>query len=561
MPYDPCAGIAPIAAASPTPTAIEHDAVVRGFLVCARKVILETVRPASEAFQFFKIFSNGPAGDHSSPPTLRKSFSDDDLVELRRLSLLRKSGHEEAQKKIFAALALRRNSLEKKAPTIARLRGLLTLSNFVYSLDVEPNDVAIAFARALESANILPARTVSEVPSSLLYPYAFLTLALTAPGSEMAELTEEQNPFVYLDDLRTDLAGQDTWIEGVTRYYAHFRDLDNPGWEAETKPAPTKVTETPVRVAVLDSGFDYVQFPEIARYLSKNGSYDFGDDDSDPYLPALGTHGHGTGTAATLLTLLAHYSPALLLQDRFQLLGWKYATLRSFLGGPPGFDSDTWINHPEAVVAPAISASLALKDPSSNIDLAIFPDVVSVSLNFQTLPWIRDLKDSELLNRLPWLWVMAAGNFGVDVATTENACFLDLDEATRPSDSTVCVGALTRGILDDRIAGYSNFGDQVDVYTYDQFIQHCPSGTSCATPAIAFLAAQVKAARPELRSSDIKSILLTSATLRELPVEAPAGKLPVTRVVRVLDPTTDLPHILAETKKFKIQKKEGIQKK
>ena len=107
-----------------------------------------------------------------------------------------------------------------------------------------------------------------------------------------------------------------------------------------------------------------------------------------------------------------------------------------------------------------------------------------MSMGFKTYEYMKIAeKENVLLEADQWLWVIAAGNAGTDVSAEESVgCFNDVPEDFRPDSRILCIGAVVPGNDGDKekdeIAGYSNFGERVDVFTYQSFNERCAAGTS-----------------------------------------------------------------------------------
>ena len=111
-----------------------------------------------------------------------------------------------------------------------------------------------------------------------------------------------------------DLGGPAAYVSAVREVYKQLRDSDNPAMPAHPAPAADAV-----RIAVMDTGIDFVRFPELALFLGsgKNGqiaSADFADSDLTPFLVDNDRFHHGTGTTASVLTIMAHYAPETLIE-------------------------------------------------------------------------------------------------------------------------------------------------------------------------------------------------------------------------------------------------------
>jgi subtilisin family serine protease len=134
---------------------------------------------------------------------------------------------------------------------------------------------------------------------------------------------------------------------------------------------------------------------------------------------------------------------------------------------------------------------------------------------------------------------MAAGNEGVQADTDKvPVCLSDVPADKRVDNRILCVGALRHDILADKIAGYSNFGDRVDVYAYESYIDLCPNGTSCSTPAVSGAAAAVAAQYPDLSPEEIKAVLVESAETRTLEVDETTAPKPQGQLIETVQNDT-----------------------
>ena len=99
----------------------------------------------------------------------------------------------------------------------------------------------------------------------------------------------------------------------------------------------------------------------------------------------------------------------------------------------------------------------------------------------------------------------------------------------------------------------------MDVYSYETYNHYlCPSGTSCATPAVAAAATAIKAKYPSLSPEEVKQAIVNASEERVLPVEGvdvshpdiallvEAGLIQKERKVRFFDPETMMNQALEE---------------
>jgi hypothetical protein len=366
--------------------------------------------------------------------------------------------------------------------------------------------LALALVPTQETGEALPNwRTPAEPPFGLV-------ARLDAEGSGRSR------------EFRTD------WLEN----YRNYRDLDQP--ELPVHPAPHPEA---VHVAFIDTGVDWREHPELGEYLGLGregelSQYDFADGDENPWAPAVGDLGHGSGVMATLLTLIAHQEPRLLEERRLDMALWKTASIRSLLavGADPDlrrFDLRQELSYMQAFVEAG-----ALSEERSRVT----PDIVSISSSFplRRVTSLHGLQPSFKSN--PWVWVMAAGNGGRELnpEAGDPSCMGDLPGELKPASRLICVGALKRGILRDSISKYSNYGPLVDLYTFESFSGLCPSGTSCSTPAISAALAMLKARYRTLSPEQLKQVVLEASAEKAVEQEVNGQKRSVR--VRVFDPTS-----------------------
>ena len=282
---------------------------------------------------------------------------------------------------------------------------------------------------------------------------------------------------------------------------------------------------------------------------SELASKDFADLDNSAWVPALGGLAHGSGTMATVVTIAAHYAPEVIRERKIDVAMWKEGTIRSILSGSMGeglhyFDLRGTYTLQQAILDRVTAASEGR---------GVAADIVSVSIRFPTWGIINRDGLRDTLLKAPWLWVMAAGNSGTDMGQEKRTCFEDVPREMRKDENIMCVGALEQGVVQDRIASYSNYGARVDVYAFESYISHCPNGTSCSTPAITGAAAVLKARFPSLTPAQLKQAIVAAAEERTLPVAddmgarmAGSSHTPQMRTVKVFDPITMLPRALAQ---------------
>jgi hypothetical protein len=497
---------------------------------------------------------------------LRSRFEDRELDELVRLAHRVQDRLVKAEAVFDAAVDAHRAVVEHYARLSDRYRVLLALRDT--SGDTTGNETASKIAEILGKSGLGVPRDFKSFPVSALHPW---TLVAVTPdeGHEADRLNDPlENPFKVVIHAFADLGGPLEMVSRQRKHYAELRDHDNPTMPSHPAPA-----EGAVRVAVVDTGIDFVKYPELGEFLSSGqggamASVDYADGDLNPYLPSQGIDSHGSGTSASILTVLSHAAPEVLRARKLDLAMLKANTIRDQLASP-FMGVSSWQNRmaiEEALITQATDPSVTVK-----------PQIVSISAIFALQKFLKNAGREDAVLNAPWLWVMAAGNAGVPVESSPApACLNDVPREKRVDARIVCVGALKRGILQDKIAGYSDFGDRVDVYAYESYINLCPNGTSCSTPAISGAAAAVAARYPELSPERIKEVLVESAEERTLdvdsqgtpaaslagsgsggalasllefwsngdvPVGAPVGPA-LTRTVRVLDPLTMMSRVM-----------------
>ena len=196
---------------------------------------------------------------------------------------------------------------------------------------------------------------------------------------------------------------------------------------------------------------------------------------------------------------------------------------------------------------------------SGDLGIGAVPQIVSASVTFDLAPFLTKIGREDLLLGAPWLWIMAAGNQRINLDHGRGkspACLGDIQPINRNDERILCVGAVKKGVEPsvDQIARYSNTGSRVEIYTYDTFTDMCPTGTSCATPAITAAAAAVVAAVPGLSAEQVKLSILNASDERELEIET--GSSGVTDAsapklrIKFFNPLTMTTRAIGEAKKL-----------
>jgi hypothetical protein len=476
---------------------------------------------------------------------IRNSLSERDLDELVRLASRRLRALSVAEAQIFTVVDAHRALVDHFAAFNNRYALLAKLRDSVQAGVTDPDgkQTLSAILPILTDAQMQVPAQLDQISASYLHPMALLAITPQKGGeSEMLEPVAG-NPLTHIRRLLGDLGGSPELVSAQRKLYNQLKDADNP-------PVPEHPTASlgAARVAVLDTGVDYLQYPALSVFLSSGGegalsSYDFADHDSNPYLKAWGGDAHGSGTTASVLTVLAHYAPEVLAERKLDLAVWKTSTVRSYLAYP--YMEDTVWQSRMAIQDALILSATAPPE-------TVKPQVVSISAVFFLERYLQSSGKTDAVLRAPWLWVMAAGNGGVELEKSAMpACLDDVPSHRRVDSRILCVGALKRGILEDAIAKYSNFGERVDVYAYETYHELCPNGTSCATPAVTAAAAALVAKFPALSLDQVKQVIVQASDERILEVEGPAPQLK--RKIRVFDPATMLGRAFALASQLGVQ--------
>ena len=570
LPIEPPAGVACVAASPIRDGAPEEELIqaLREFAACARDE-LRGAKLLDQAIQYFRVF-NSPAdqpalssrseaeleafflarraeqrlGDRfesvtAKPGSLRASYSNHELDELTLLTERRRSALFDAESRIFAEVAKRQELLRHFAETIDRYEVLLALAEHANVADPNGRAVVEKIVPILKRSGVKVPKLV-ESSYYPIYPYAILAV-VPDPGRELLQLNRlDENPLERARLANMELGGRAADVSFSRSLYSIWRDKDNP-----EPPGHPVAHPDAARVAFIDTGIDYLTFPELGYFLGigKGRSRDFADGDLNPWLPSFREDFlHGSGTLATLLTIISHHAPALLTERKLETDIWKVQSLRQLLSGE-AHDVPLWESRYGVQDAVFSSADLAEKGSSS------VPKIVSVSVSFDLRRFAERLGRHNVLMKAPWLWVMAAGNAGLDVRNARvPACLSDMPAEWRNANRILCVGALLRGIIDDKIASYSSYGDFVDVFAYESYSGLCPNGTSCATPSISAAAAIIAASFPALSAEQIRRVIIDSSDTRTLQVDF--KKIKVERTVRVFDTPTMIGRALQNAAKL-----------
>lgn len=480
--------------------------------------------------------------DHLAPSRrkLRNLYEDRELDEYARLTRRLVARLTAVEDLVYAAVGAHRDVIEYFAPASNRY-GLMLLLHELKTNHATGDESLRRVAQFIESQGMKVPEDLTIYPPSMLHPRIVLAVMPDANRELKALQEPAENPFDIMFNAMAQLAGPDAIVAKQVARYTSLRLVDNPKLPPRQAPDPKAA-----RVAVLDTGVDFIKYPDLAEFLSDSsipgtmGSYDYQDNDRNPWLPALDPESsHGTGVIASILTVISHYAPSVLPARKVDIAVWKTGTIRSQLSYPylgrTAWESRVAI--PEALIHQATDPSVVIK-----------PQIVSISAIFGFNAYLLNSGHPDAVLNAPWLWVMAAGNEGAEIAKQSiPPCLGDVPIHLRREENILCVGALKRGIVHDSIPAYSNFGARVDLYTYESHSELCASGTSCSTPAITGVAAAVQAKYPEFTPDVIKRVLVEASQFRTLRVGAqltPSGQPANVRKVRVLDPSTMMHRVM-----------------
>jgi hypothetical protein len=491
-----------------------------------------------ELTDFFKAKS-APNEEIGLSGSLRTQFENADLTEYLALIARRRLTLTQLESQVYAAMNARKPLIQHYAKKFDRYAVLQAFAETAGDTEGKRTASAIHDALASLHSRVSIPKVLSQVSLvSLLHPYGFVAV-MPDVGSEETPLDPyNESPFEKLTRAAGELAGPDSMVQMTLNQYRNLRD-----WKRGEIPGHSPLSRDAVRVVVMDTGIDYVKLPVLLTFLGNGKNGELASDDlieggKDPWVPAIDVLAHGTGTASTVLTLITKNAPEVMTDDKFDLAIWKTGSVRSLLAGPFG----SWVHWAQdSSIAPSL-----IRKVEEN---AVKPKIVSVSLEFAFQYALQAANKPTIVRDAPWLWVMSAGNSGVDIEAPREGsanCFADVPAENRGDQKLLCVGALVekpdpsgRSVL--KIAGYSNFGKRVDVYTYESFTKLCPSGTSCATPAISAAAAMIAAKFPKLTPAQLKEVIVESAETMNLPVDGTDDDGEDVRTVKVFRPNEMMP--------------------
>lgn len=478
---------------------------------------------------------------------LRTQFSDADLDELSTLAQKRREDLRLVERKVFAAMDAR-PALFSKFGT-----GPNRIDRYAALLSLKKNARDLGGFRTFYDLKKLFAETKSifRIPSDLtsgpgmiglpmIHPYAIGAL-LPDPGKELERLDlEHENPFVRLAEGLEMLGGPIPLVDNPKDLYRKKRDMPVP-----PLPAHAPASDDAVHVAVLDSGVDWLAFPDLGMFLGDGthgqlASVNLGGgvNQSPHSIAAAGKLGHGTGVMASLVTIVSRVAPEILEKRQLDLAMWKDAQDDWLLSYPYPGNSQPF--------SPFYATVYDLLNKVEKKD-EVKPKIVSVSMTFNLWSAAKQFDRKDSFKKAPWLWVMAAGNEGRNLdlkgRSSTASCLEDFPDEYRDDSSILCVGALKEGVLAPKVAAYSNRGARVNVYAYESYFGACPNGTSCSTPAVTAAVAVLAQKYPSLTPAQLKQVIVEAAVERDLKVGYEPGMQPKESVastmkVRVFDPLT-----------------------
>jgi len=131
------------------------------------------------------------------------------------------------------------------------------------------------------------------------------------------------------------------------------------------------------------------------------------------------------------------------------------------------------------------------------------------------------------------LLVHAAGNDSKNLATAENYPTDAPDKLNEIADNVLTIGSSTRHFDENLVSSFSNYGqNNVDIFapgseiysTVPNSEYQMMQGTSMASPAVAGVAALIRAYYPELSASQVKHIIMNTGVKADFDVLLPGGK-------------------------------------
>ncbi len=562
----------------PAASTRQKQAALVSLLFCTHDLLEpadDVTRLAFQHFQFFKLpegqkalsrlslkelaeYLGGHQPDNSLLSRMRQDLSqlararyeDSELDELHALSVQRQKALKEASARVVDYLKQNRATLEAFAH-LDRVKALLR------ALDVtEPDrlwfETVAGMPEVQKNFSLPTPYTIADISAHTGYLLWGALLPATPDEIFTPIDFQKRHPLFSLVEEYLDrfVLGNTVFASAVADY-KKARDSDNP--ELPVHPA---AASDAVRVAFMDSGVDFQTFPELGMFMGqgKSGeisSIDATDHDSNAWLPgdSGGLFGHGTGTMASLLTLVGSLSKETLEQRKVDVAMWKVQSLRQILAGQQNSGNHEGRGTWRGVFAGTWDAMV------SAMDAPVKPRIVSLSMSFMMQPLLRSIKDDQFFQNTPWLWVMSAGNSGLSLDSNKlPSCMLDVPAQNRPLSRILCVGALRRASQSlsgfDEVASYSNYGSPVDIYAYESYDKRCVGGTSCSTPAISAAATLILAKYPALTEEQVRQVLLESAVTKKLMKRELNSTGGIEIQVRVFDPETMMDQAYAKAAKI-----------
>ena len=210
---------------------------------------------------------------------IRKSYSNDELVELVKLLQRRRLELTIAENKIAEFVNQNKRWVDYFASKSNRYQVLLDLVNNPVSEDPSSFKLADVLEKTLDKNTFsFPQKELKFYPYALLHPF---TLVAVVPdkGKNLSPLDPVmENPFMtsYREYFFMN-QGDEKQMASVIANYKMLREMDNP-----EPPKPVKVSEDAVGLAFMDTGVDFKTLSDLGVFLGdgSNGhlqSYDYTD--------------------------------------------------------------------------------------------------------------------------------------------------------------------------------------------------------------------------------------------------------------------------------------------